>query len=114
MRPSQSVADRSLVAVADDGVRVRWIRARAAEHGVDESAGEQTLRQWDSWDRIDCDHDNVSPEKDTLFSSFPINLSPELGVSPTLPRTCDCGITAARIHHQPGRLLWKLPWPWEA
>jgi hypothetical protein len=57
---------------------------------------------------IDYDHDTVSPAKDTLFSSFPINLSPELGVSPTLPRTCDCGITTARIHHQPGRFIMEI------
>lgn len=36
---SESVADQSLVAVADDRVSVRWIPVRATEHGEDDSEG---------------------------------------------------------------------------
>ena len=84
MQLSQSAADRSLAVVADDGVRVRWIRVRAAEHGADESEGSR--HDANGIHGIDRDHDKVSSVKGTLLNSLPINLSQELGVSPTCSR----------------------------
>ena len=57
MQLSQSVEERSLVAVVDDGARVRRIRVRAAEHGADESEGSRHHANG-----IDRDHDTVSSE----------------------------------------------------
>jgi len=72
---SQSVTDRSFVAVADDGVRVQWNRVRAADQS------EETRHYANGIHGIDRDH-----EKGTLFNSLPINLSSELRVSPTCSR----------------------------
>lgn len=102
--------DRSLVAVADDDVGVRRIRVRAAE---DDELGGADITPMGFMGLI-VFYYNVSSEKGALFNSLPINLSPKLGVSPSLLQTDACGITAARIHHQPRRLLWKLPLLWAA
>lgn len=83
-RLNLSVADQSLVAVADAGARARWIRVRAAEHGADESEGSRHYANGILG--IDRDYGKVSSQKGTVFNSLPLNLSPDLGVFPTCSR----------------------------